>query len=110
MKSLKILIVCYVIFSADCFSQINSFIVDDAEKTIAKNNMPLFNKAALSFENELYLEALPNLDSLLKLYPDNVAVVYLDAICKTYNEESKSQSIPLFKKVEKNKAQLDYYN
>jgi hypothetical protein len=108
MKYLKIIVIA-LIFSLSGFSQINSFIIDEAEKTIPKDHQPLFNKATLSFENELYLEALPNLDSLLKLYPDNVPVIYLDAICKAYNEEAKIKSIPLFQKIEKHKAQLEYY-
>lgn len=91
-------------------AQINSYIVNETEKTISKNHQPLFNKAKLSFENELYLEALPNLDSLLKLYPENVPVIYLTAICKTYNEETKANSIALFLKIDKYKAQLEYYN
>ena len=106
-----IILVLFLILSAGIFkAQINSFIVDVAETTIAKNHQPLFNKARLSFENDLFLEALPPLDSLLKLYPDNVPVIYLTAICRTYNEESKGTSIALFKKIEKNKAQLEYFS
>lgn len=109
MKHLKIAILCLLI-SLNASSQINAFIVDEAEKTISKAHQPLFNKAKLSFENELYLEALPNLDSLLKLYPENIPVIYLAAICKTYNEEQKTKSVPLFFKIEKHKAQLEYYS
>lgn len=92
------------------FSQINAFIVDEAEKTISKNHQPLFNKAKLSFENDLYLEALPNLDSLLKLYPDNVPVIYLFAICNSYNPETRSKSIGQLLKIENQKNKLEYYN
>ena len=110
MKHFKILAFFLVLFTSTCFSQVNAFLIDEAEKGISKNHQPLFNKASLSFDNELYLEALPNLDSLLKLYPNNVAVIYLDAICKTYNEDLKSQSISLFRKIENNKEKLEYYN
>lgn len=92
------------------FSQVNAFIVDEAEKTISKNHQPLFNKAKLSFENDLYLEALPNLDSLLKLYPDNIPVIYLNAICNSYNPETRSKSIKLLLKIENQKSKLEYYN
>jgi hypothetical protein len=97
-------------FSSISFAQINSFLLDEAEKTISQNHYPLFNKAHLAFENELYLEAIPPLDSLLKFYPDNIPVLYLDGICKAYDEDSKSKSVPLLLKVEKNKSQLENYN
>ncbi len=110
MKNIKIVLFFFVLLTAKGFSQINPFLINEAEKAIAKNHQPLLNKAILSFDNELYLEALPNLDSLLKLYPDNVAVIYLDAICKTYNEDLKSKSLPLFLKLEKIKDKLEFYN
>ncbi len=110
MKHFKITVFFFLLLALQSNAQINAFIIDEAEKTIAKNHQPLFNKARLSFENDLYLEALPPLDSLLKLYPDNVSVIYLTAICRTYNEESKSSSIPLFLKIEKSKAQLEYFS
>lgn len=98
------------LIALDGFSQINAFVIDETEKTISKNHIALFNKAKLSFENELYLEALPNLDSLLKLYPNNVPVIYLTGICKTYDEENKAKGVTLLLKVEKQKTQLEYYN
>ena len=57
MKSYKILI-CALLFSSISFAQINSFILDEAEKTIASNHHWLFNRAHLAFENELYLEEI----------------------------------------------------
>jgi hypothetical protein len=110
MKIYCKILLCLIFINLKGFSQINAFVIDETEKTISKNHIALFNKAKLSFENELYLEALPNLDSLLKLYPNNVPVIYLTGICKTYDEENKAKAVTLLLKVEKQKAQLEYYN
>ncbi|MBK7667966.1 MAG: PD40 domain-containing protein [Sphingobacteriaceae bacterium] len=112
MKTYSKVLLCltFTFIAINGFSQINAFVIDETEKTISKNHIALFNKAKLSFETELYLEALPNLDSLLKLYPDNVPVIYLTGICKTYDEENKAKAVTLLLKVEKQKAQLEYYN
>jgi hypothetical protein len=110
MKTYCKILLCLIFINLRGFSQINAFVIDEAEKTISKNHINLFNKAKLAFENDLYLEALPNLDSLLKLYPDNVPVIYLTGICKSYDEENKSKAVTLLLKAEKQKAQLEYYN
>jgi hypothetical protein len=100
---------CALLIAHLCSAQVNSYLIDEAEKTISKQHLPLFHKARLSLENDLYLEALPHLDSLLKLYPQNIPAVYLAGICMAYDEERKSKSLPLLLSLEKNRQQLDCY-
>jgi hypothetical protein len=100
---------CALIFGYFCHAQVNSYLMDEAERTISKQHLPLFHKARLSLDNDLYLEALPHLDSLLKLYPKNIPATYLEGICVAYDEERKSKSLPLLLSLEKNRPQLDCY-
>lgn len=102
-------LLCALLLSYSGLAQVNSFLIDEAEKTISKEHLPLFHKARLSLDNDLYLEALPNLDSLLKLYPQNLAATYLAGICVAYDEERRSKSLPMLLSVGKNKDQLDGY-
>lgn len=96
-----------------CYSvkaQINSFLTADAESQIMPRHQTLYLKARLAFENELFLEALPLFDSLIKVYPKSISVKYLGGICKIYSEEQKKQSIKLLLDLNEHKHQLEFYS
>ncbi|MBL7916749.1 MAG: hypothetical protein JNM96_00030, partial [Bacteroidia bacterium] len=86
-----------LIFTAFSFlklsAQINSFVQEEIEKTLAPQHEAIYNKGRLLIENENYTEANIYLDSLFSFYPSNISINYLSGICNAHNKQSKNLSL-----------------
>ena len=99
-----------LIFANTSFSQINNYVTNEIETNVAERHMPFYNKARLSIESDQFAEAIAPLDSLLKIYPKSVGVVFLNGVCKLFKEETKKQSLVHLKSLSYKKDDLPFYD
>ncbi len=78
-------------------AQINSYVQEEIEKTLAPQHETIYNKGRLLIENENYTEANKYLDSLFFFYPTNISINYLSGICNAHYKQSKNLSLTKLK-------------
>jgi hypothetical protein len=104
-----LILISFAFFSESANGQVNPVLFEDISRSLSDSDLVNFNKARIKFQEDAYLDALPQLEKLSNDYPSIPELKYITGICYNYDVNNIARSIHFIRQAESNASTIDGY-